>query len=181
MRPMDRWQRAIPLHRSILRVAAQPALKGIQARCLSVICFECNDTMEFLNPDARSLVGVFCDLLIDDFRESDIVRLDTHGTFEDYADFFLDKLSDDALLILSLVTWHFDASLHNLSTTLLPPPSLLLHFILSGNDEELCEILWDNYTQSSGRETSLEAFTTKFKRLIGLITEGFLLCFLGPP
>ncbi|PYH99035.1 hypothetical protein BO71DRAFT_415768 [Aspergillus ellipticus CBS 707.79] len=163
------WQRAIPLHRSILRVAAQPALNGIQARCLSVICIECNDTMEFLNPDARSLVGVFRDLLIDDFRESDIVRLDTHGTFEDYADFFLDKLSNDALLILSLITWHFDASLHNLSTILLSPPSPLLHFILSRNDEELC------------RETSLEAFTIKFKRLIGLITEGFLLCFLGPP
>ncbi|KAF5863934.1 hypothetical protein ETB97_009041 [Aspergillus alliaceus] len=170
----------IPLHRSILRVAAQPALKGIQARCLGVICFECQDTVEFLNHSARSLVRVFCDLLIDDFCESVIVRLDTHGIFEDYANFFLDKLSDDALLIFSLVTWHFDASLRNFPTTLLPPPSLLLYFIISRNDEELCEILWNGYTHPSGRETSLEVFTTKFKRLIGLMTEGFLR-FLCPP
>ncbi|KAL5365874.1 hypothetical protein BJX96DRAFT_169462 [Aspergillus floccosus] len=170
----------IPLHRSILRVAAQPALKGIQAQCLSVICFECEDIVELLNPDARSLVGVFCDLLLDGFSESDIIRLDTDRTFEDYANFFLDNLSDDALLILSLVTWHFDASLHNLSTTLLPPRSLLRHFIESRNDSALCEALWSRYTETSGRDASLEAFTTKFRRLIGLIKGGFLRFLVSP-
>ncbi|KMK63753.1 hypothetical protein Y699_04583 [Aspergillus fumigatus Z5] len=129
----------IPLHRSILRAAAQPALKGIQARCLSEVCLEFEDTVKFLDPDAQSLVGVFRDLLIDGFRESDIVRLDNHQISGRYASYFLDDLEDDALLILSLVTWHFDASLHNLSQTLLPLPCLLLHFITSRNDEELCK------------------------------------------
>lgn len=100
---------------------------------------EFEDTVKFLDPDAQSLVGVFRDLLIDGFRESDIVRLDNHQISGRYASYFLDDLEDDALLILSLVTWHFDASLHNLSQTLLPPPCLLLHFITSRNDEELCK------------------------------------------
>lgn len=139
---------------------------------------EFEDTVKFLDPDAQSLVGVFRDLLIDGFRESDIVRLDNHQISERYASYFLDDLEDDALLILSMVTWHFDASLHNLSQTLLPPPCLLLHFITSRNDEELCKTLWNSYVQSSAGEISLEAFTTKFGRLLCLLTNGFLL-YLG--
>ncbi|KAL4891349.1 hypothetical protein BDV59DRAFT_194321 [Aspergillus ambiguus] len=168
----------IPLHRSILRAAAQPALRGVQARCLIEICLEFGDTMEFLNPEAQSLVDVFRDLLTDGFRKTDIVRLDSHRISEHYANYFLDELTDDALLILSLVTWHFDASLYNLSKTLLPPPSLLLHFGFSRNDEELRKILWDRYTKSSGQETSLEAFTTKFRILVYLLRKGFR-CSLG--
>ncbi|KAH1274187.1 hypothetical protein KXV81_005491 [Aspergillus fumigatus] len=158
----------IPLHRSILRVAAQPALKGIQARCLSVIYFEYEDIVKLLESDARSLVDVFEDLLTSGLDEDDLVRLNDHRIIEDYTKLLVDGLTDDSLLILSLVTWHFDASF-----PLLPPPSLLLYFVHSREDSELYEILWGRYAENSGREISLEAFKVKFNKLIGIITKGF--------
>ncbi|KAH2322663.1 hypothetical protein KXW87_009344, partial [Aspergillus fumigatus] len=92
----------IPLHRSILRVAAQPALKGIQARCLSVIYFEYEDIVKLLESDARSLVDVFEELLTSGLDEDDLVRLNDHRIIEDYTKLLVDGLTDDSLLILSL-------------------------------------------------------------------------------
>ncbi|KAI2735041.1 hypothetical protein DTO013F2_10189 [Penicillium roqueforti] len=78
---------------STLRAAAQPALKGLATRCLKVILFKCWKIVEFMDPDARSLLGICCDLLSDGFSKPNIVRLDKHKIIEVYTDCVLDVLS----------------------------------------------------------------------------------------
>ncbi|KAH1396258.1 hypothetical protein KXX16_004877 [Aspergillus fumigatus] len=156
------------LHNSILRAGASAALVGIQVRCLSVIYFKYEDIMEHLESDVRSLVDVLEDVLTSDFDENDLIRLNNHGIIENYTKLLVDTLTDDCLLILSLVTWHFDAS-----SSRLPPPLLLLYFIEWRENSGLYKILWDRYAENSGQVTSLEAFTAKFNKLIGIIMEGF--------
>ncbi|KAF9882653.1 hypothetical protein FE257_005800 [Aspergillus nanangensis] len=162
------------LHDDILRAAAQPALKGLLARCLSVI-LKFGDVMDLLDDnDAKPLVETFDDLQKDGFRESDIARLYNYKLFDDYSEIYLTELKSEGLLILSLVTWQFDASLHILSKTFLPPPNLLEYFSTSKDDGELCEILWARYNQYSAQRITSEDFKEMFVRLCGLLENGFL-------
>lgn len=81
--------------------------------------------MEFMDRDAQSLLGIYSDLLSDGLSERNIVQLDKHKIIKSYADSVLDVLNKDQLLMLSLITWRFNGSLHNLSARRLPPPDLL--------------------------------------------------------
>lgn len=137
--------------------------------------------------DARSLLGICRDLLSEELSERNIERqdqvniqrLDKHKIIEAYTDCVLDVLSVNELLMLSLVTWHFDASLHDLSTTRLPPPDLLQHLSTSTIDE-VCKNIVANYSRYSGQTTSLGVLTTKFRMLVRLVLINFLSHFSEP-
>ncbi|OJD10947.1 hypothetical protein AJ78_08178 [Emergomyces pasteurianus Ep9510] len=80
------------LHDDSLRAAAQPAVKGLMARCLSVI-LQFEDVMDLLDDDdAKSLVESFNGLQKGGFHESDIVRLYEHKLFDDYCEIYLNEL-----------------------------------------------------------------------------------------
>ncbi|KAH1454873.1 hypothetical protein KXX53_007086, partial [Aspergillus fumigatus] len=134
----------IPFPISTLRAASQAALKGLATRYLGVILFNCGTLVEFMDRDARSLLGIYSDLLSDGLSERNIVRLDKHKIIKSYADSVLDVLNKDQLLMLSLVTWRFDGSLHDLSARRLPPPDLLQHLSTSAIDD-VCENIVANY------------------------------------
>lgn len=72
-----------------------------------------------MNCDAQSLLGIYCDLLselskrnierqvqdhIKQQVQRNIERLDKHKIIKGYTDSILDVLSDDQLLMLSLIT-----------------------------------------------------------------------------
>lgn len=80
-----------------------------------MILFNCGTLIEFIDHNAQSLLGIYSDLLSDRLSEHNIIRLDKHKIIKSYADSVLDVLNKDQLLMLSLVTWRFDGSLHNLS------------------------------------------------------------------
>lgn len=88
-------------------------------------------------------------------------------------------LVPDELLMLSLITWHFDASLQNLSTTQLPPKDLLQHLSTSTTDE-VCKNMVASYSQYSGQKISLKALMIKFRMLIRLVLINFLSHFSEP-
>ncbi|KAK9604391.1 hypothetical protein V6Z93_002359 [Aspergillus fumigatus] len=184
----------IPFPSSTLRAAAQAALKGLATRYLRVILFKCWSLVEFMDCDARSLLGICCDLLselskrniegqdqdhIERQVQGNIERLDKHKIIESYADSVLDVLSKDQLLMLSLVTWRFDGSLHDLSARRLPPPDLLQHLSTSAIDD-VCEDIVANYSRYSGQTTSLKVLTTKFRMLVYLVLNDFLSHFSEP-
>lgn len=177
-------------------------MKGLATRYLRVILFKCWSLVEFMDRDAQSLLGIYCDLLselskrnierqdqdhierqvqdhIERQVQRNIERLDKHKIIEGYADSILEVLSDDELLMLSLVTWHFDGSLRDLSARRLPPPDLLQHLTTSAIDD-VCENIVANYSRYSGQTTSLKVLTTKFRMLVHLVLKEFLSHFSEP-
>ncbi|KAA8652774.1 uncharacterized protein ATNIH1004_001679 [Aspergillus tanneri] len=169
-----------PLHESIIRLPAQLALKGLQVRGLGILACESTSLRLNLSPEAKSLVDICQALRKSRFRSVDISRLSENKLLHEYAEFFLEKLSYDGLLMLSLLTWHFDASLHNFSTAALPPRELLKFFSRpTVNIKQLCEILWGRYILLSEQELTLGDFKAKFKRLVVFLEHGFGLYFLG--
>lgn len=135
--------------------------------------------MEFMDRDAQSLLGIYSDLLSDGLSERNIVQLDKHKIIKSYADSVLDVLNKDQLLMLSLITWRFNGSLHNLSARRLPPPDLLQHLSTSAIND-VCENIVANYSRYSGQTTSLKVLTTKFRMLVHLILNDFLSHFSEP-
>lgn len=135
--------------------------------------------MEFMDRDAQSLLGIYSDLLSDGLSERNIVQLDKHKIIKSYADSVLDVLNKDQLLMLSLITWRFNGSLHNLSARRLPPLDLLQYLSTSAIND-VCENIVANYSWYSGQTISLKVLTTKFRMLVHLILNDFLSHFSEP-
>lgn len=81
--------------------------------------------------------------------------------------------------MLSLITWRFNGSLHNLLARRLPPPDLLQHLSTSAIND-VCENIVANYSRYLGQTTSLKVLTTKFRMLVHLILNDFLSHFSEP-
>jgi hypothetical protein len=75
-------------------------------------------------------------------------------------------LSRDTLLKLSLITWHFDASLHSDASSYGTSPELA-RFLEQPHNDTIWEILYGRYQSHTGLQVSLPAFK---------VSHDFLLC-----
>ncbi|KAA8641678.1 uncharacterized protein ATNIH1004_011814 [Aspergillus tanneri] len=168
------------LHDSMIRFPALLALKCLQLRGLGILALKSKSFLLNLSPEAKSLLDICQSLWESRFRSADVCRLSEDKLLHEYAEDFLEKLNYDGLLMLSLLTWHFNASVHNFPTAALPPRELLEFFSRStGNLEQLCEILWSRYNAFSERKLTLGAFKAKFKKLVSFLEHGSGLYFLA--
>lgn len=67
------------------------------------------------------------------------------------------SLSNDTLLKLSLITWHFDGSLHFDASSYAPSPALA-RFLHQPNDDTIWETLYGQYQSRTGVRVSLRGF-----------------------
>lgn len=67
------------------------------------------------------------------------------------------SLSDDTLLKLSLITWHFDGTLRFDASSYAPSPGLA-HFLEQPNDDTIWEALYGRYQSRTGIHVSLRGF-----------------------
>jgi hypothetical protein len=143
------WFKA-SLHESILRTAAQPALKGLAVQRLAQLADGGKGLPSDLRPEAKELLEICQTLQRNGFREEDITRLAYNRVLDGYTEGSLEKLNCHCLLVLSLLTWHFEASVHVSPESSLPPRELL-QFIHreKGNLKQLCGILCDRYNSLS--------------------------------
>lgn len=168
------------MHESILRPPALSALKSLPVRCLGIVATECQSLQHNLSPDANTLLNICQALRKSRFSGLEIGRLAENELLHEYAEHFLERLTYDSLLMLALLTWHFDASFHDFPATPRPPRGLLEFFSRSTDDlDQLCKIIWDRYNLHSERIVAQEDFRGKFRRLLSILEYGFSLHLLA--
>ena len=69
----------------------------------------------------------------------------------------VETLSYHTLLKLTLITWHFDGSLHFDASSYAPSP-VLAHFLEQPNNDTIWESLHGRYQSQTGRQVSLGRF-----------------------
>ncbi|PYH52147.1 hypothetical protein BDQ94DRAFT_164533 [Aspergillus welwitschiae] len=95
-----------------------------------------------------------------------ISRLDQNETVCRHVEEISSDLTPDALLKLSLLTWHFDAR-GDFSQE-------LLQFITELDEfEEVCQVIWERYSDHSEHYVSCKVFTVEMLRLIRFL-EGYV-------
>lgn len=168
------WFKA-SLHESILRTAAQPALKAVAVQRLALLADEGKGLPSNLRPEAKELLEICQTLQRSSFREEDITRLAHNRVLDGYTEGFLEKLNCHCLLLLSLLTWHFEASVH-VSPKSPSPPRGLLQFFRREKDnlKQLCGILCDRYNNlSKQKKMSQREFLEKLDNLLRFIEFGY--------
>lgn len=149
-------------------------------QCLALLAVECKCLLPNLGPEAKALLEICQIIQNSSFREEDISRLAKNRVLDDYTEDFLEKLTYDGLLVLSLLTTHFDQSLHGFPKSPLPPRRLLEFFCQEDDLEQLCEILWDRYNDLSTRKKSRRQLVEMLTRLLRFFEFGFVLFLLDP-
>jgi hypothetical protein len=168
------WFKA-SLHESILRTAAQPALKGLAVQRLALLADEGKGLPSNLGPEAKALLEICQTLQRSGFREGDITRLAHNRVLDGYTEGFLEKLNCHCLLVLSILTWHFEASVHVPPNSSHPPRGLLQFFHREkDNLKQLCGILCDRYNNlSKQKKIPQQEFVEKLDDLLRYLEFGF--------
>lgn len=143
---------SVPLSREVLNAPAEFALKLLLASRVDnpPSC----GLPEHLSDDA-SLVLDACEALRrckyhdNTVLDDSIVVATTHA--------LVGSLSNDALLKLSLITWHFDGSVHLDAYSSAPSPALA-RFLEQPNDDAVWETLYSQYQSRAGVRVSLRGF-----------------------
>ncbi|KAF7590254.1 hypothetical protein BBP40_003092 [Aspergillus hancockii] len=161
----------VSLHRDLLLTPTQSALKALQIRCLGSVAAEDETFRESLDPVVRPLLETCQVLRKNTFKDKDIVYLARNELLADYVEHVSTQLTDESLLVLSLLTWHFGSSLSQVPT----PSRELLQFFLEPSAEfnKVCKVLRDQYNERSGKRTRQEVFNREFGKLLRLLEHGF--------
>ena len=166
--PIDPHYRktSLPLSRPVLKVPAEFALRSLLASRIDHMSSW--GVREHVSEDVRHVLNA-CKAL-QQYGEQDNTILDD-AIVAATAHTLVGSLSDDTLLKLSLITWHFDGSLHSDASSYALSPALA-RFLKQPNDDTIWKSLHDRYQSETGRQVSLPAFKA---------SHGFLLCAtLGP-
>ncbi|KAL4920382.1 hypothetical protein BDW62DRAFT_199098 [Aspergillus aurantiobrunneus] len=110
-----------------------------------------------------------------------------HLLLDTFTESILNKLSDEAVLMLALVTWHFDAtsdahqflSQQPLDQVISEAPQLRSsesHHLLIESLEDpekfnaKCGILYERYNESVRTQVTMDEFTSEIQRLLGFLS-----------
>ncbi|KAE8406607.1 hypothetical protein BDV37DRAFT_58720 [Aspergillus pseudonomiae] len=126
-----------------------------------------------INPELRSLGTK-------ELEDEDIVQLVHNKLLIDYAQTMSSYLTDDDLLLLSLITWQFDSSMGYLSpvptaskdTQYATPFRELLHFFAQSSDENFNH-LTGSYNLLMNQKISTKEFQYKFTALVRSLEKYF--------
>ncbi|KAE8310955.1 hypothetical protein BDV41DRAFT_578985 [Aspergillus transmontanensis] len=153
-------------------------MKALNARYLGSGAAE----KEFIHCSStlRSLLDICLDICqalrkkgIKGLEEDDILRLAKNKLLDDSVQEISNDLPDDSLLLLSLLTWHFDSTLDYSSPESTPSQGLLQFFVEPSNVHEVFDILRKQYCRRVEKEIGLGEFEKEFMHLLGSLKSKF--------
>lgn len=145
------WKTSIPLSRGILNAPAEFALRLLLSSRVGSL--SSLGLPEHLSDDA-SRVRDACKALQQCMHQDNTVD---SSMIDATAQTLVETLSDDTLLKLSLITWHFDGSTHFDTSSYAPSPALA-RFLEQPNDDTIWETLYGQYQSRTGVRVSLRRF-----------------------
>ncbi|KAL4766951.1 hypothetical protein BDW60DRAFT_201152, partial [Aspergillus nidulans var. acristatus] len=147
----------------------------------------CQSTMEVSFPRSMLRIPAISTLKVFLGRSLGSIATPTHPLLDTFTESILDKLSDEAVLMIALVTWHFDATsdVHQFLSQQLPDqviseaPQLVSsesHHLLIESLEDpekfnaMCGILYERYNESVRTQVTRDEFTSEIQRLLGFLS-----------
>lgn len=147
------WRKAsLPLSRRVLKVPAEFALRLLLPSRIDRL--SSLGLPEHLSDDA-SRVRDACKALKQCRDQGNTVIDDPMVAATAHT--LVESLSDDTLLKLSLITWHFDGSLHFDASSYAPSPALA-RFLDQPNDDTIWATLYGQYQDRTEVRVSLRGF-----------------------
>ena len=139
-------------------------LKSLQAWCFSSEVFGLGIFQEGLDSKSKELLEICQDLRINGFSFAEVARLSEDSLLDEHTKSICDELSDDIIIQLGLLTWHFDATSEM-------PSSELLDFLRYPNDKvnNVCQTLCGRYTSQTERKMSCHRFQDKLLYSLGFV------------
>lgn len=133
-----------------------PRLRDFQIRKLS------GEPWLWKQKSPGNLSGPYCRTKC--YYPAGIARLKENSLLDEHIKCISETLSDDIILKLALLTWHFDASSQS-------PSKELLEFFAhpEGNVDVVCQILCERYSAYTGRYTRWSEFGKEFAYHLGVL------------
>ncbi|KAE8156490.1 hypothetical protein BDV40DRAFT_76734 [Aspergillus tamarii] len=139
-------------------------MKALNVRYLGSVAAE--KEFFYCSAELRSLLDI-CQALRKEALEKDyILHLAHNKLLDDWVQHLSNYLADDDLLLLSLVTWHFDSSIDFLSPISTPSQGLLQFFTQDSLDHKVLKILRQQYCGRVGKQIKKEMFEERFWALL---------------
>lgn len=143
--------------RQIFRPPAELALKSLQACCLGSKSLRFENFWESLDPRSKELLDICQSLETKGYYQAGIVQLQENSLLNEHIKHIFDKFSDDIILKLALLAWHFKASSEL-------PFKKLLEFFAHPEDsvDAVCQALNGRYSAYTERRMQWSEFMEEF-------------------
>ncbi|KAL4984441.1 hypothetical protein BDW68DRAFT_166967 [Aspergillus falconensis] len=147
----------------------------------------CQSTMEVSFPRSILQIPAMSTLKVFLGRSLGSNNTPAHPLLDTFTEYILDKLSDEAVLMIALVTWHFDATSDVRQFLSQQPPDQMIseapqlrssesHHLLIQTLEDveefnvMCGILYERYNALVGTQVTRDGFTSELQRLLGFLS-----------
>ena len=156
---------ALPRH--ILLPPAELALKSLQAWCFGSEIFGSMSLRQSLDSESRELLDICQGLRIKGYSSEGVLLLSQNSLLNKYTERISNRLCENVILELALLTWHFDA------TSELPSKELL-NFFAHPDDkvEGVCQAICERYNTLIGASVSCCEFGERFANHLGYLESG---------
>lgn len=154
--------------RHILRSPAELALKSLQAWCLTKT-LRCETFQESLDSKSKELLDICQNLETEGYYQAGIVQLQENSLLNKHIKYIFDKFSDDIILELALLAWHFKASSEL-------PFKKLLEFFAHPEDsvDAVCQAVNGRYSAYTERRMQWSEFREEFVCDLGFLQSAMV-------
>ncbi|RAL06791.1 uncharacterized protein BO97DRAFT_401323 [Aspergillus homomorphus CBS 101889] len=157
----------LEIHEHFLRVPAQSVLKTLQVFCLSQKLFCSENFKKKISKEAELLLQECQGLKEEAFYKDDVSHLMGNELLCDHVEEIPSKLTQDALLKLSLLAWHFDSngSVSEELRQFVAEPNAMFH--------QVCKFIRNQYNARSEGFLSVEDFEREMMHLLTFLEAAF--------